>query len=214
MPISKLSIFTGMVFVSIYAQEQVAKPRTSIWMYLGKHNFTCVHVVGNHMKMGHAYLIVYVQGFVSRLSTRSGGMKYSNLAFVLTTLIGSSVLRTFSFKFAKYIYNYNYNLSNLSQQDHEYMLNQGKVFLQAFTIADDTRPWPHQEASVIPRDNTASKALATWGKKIVLVSSRSSQARIPQDFEIIPSKVKLLKCQFLNLWLLIVTNIHVEPYLL
>ena len=31
MPISKLSIFTGMVFVSIYAQEQVAKPRTSIW---------------------------------------------------------------------------------------------------------------------------------------------------------------------------------------
>ena len=142
MPISKLSIFTGMVFVSIYAQEQVAKPRTSIWMYLGKHNFTCVHVVGNHMKMGHAYLIVYVQGFVSRLSTRSGGMKYSNLAFVLTTLIGSSVLRTFSFKFAKYIYiyNYNYNLSNLSQQDHEYMLNQGKVFLQAFTIADDTPP--------------------------------------------------------------------------
>ena len=106
MPISKLSIFTGMVFVSIYAQEQVAKPRTSIWMYLGKHNFTCVHVVGNHMKMGHAYLIVYVQGFVSRLSTRSGGMKYSNLAFVLTTLIGSSVLRTFSFKFAKYIYIY------------------------------------------------------------------------------------------------------------
>ena len=97
------------------------------------------------MNMGHASLIVYFQRFVYRLSTRSGGMKYSNLAFVLTTLLGSSVLRAFSFKFTKYIYIYiySYNLRNLSQQDHEYMLNQGKVFFQAFTIADDTHPWPH-----------------------------------------------------------------------
>ena len=30
MQVSKLSIFTGIVFLSIYAQEQVAKPTTSI----------------------------------------------------------------------------------------------------------------------------------------------------------------------------------------